>query len=175
MKTLFIISLMLSATAYQQACELVAQKAGHSYKVKLNRFASITAPEDLPQSITAELLTRNGMWFIYKSTEDMFTKEQCSPQQRDKINIVPVLFNQSSGHNAVVNGVFLIKTYQEKDINLITNRHNFKKVTQLPNRFSAIFDVKPQDSYDQLIEALDNDKDIEKLVPLLSEPTYSTR
>lgn len=179
MKTLLTIALILtasSAQAYLQACQLVAEKAGESYQVKPNRFASIVAPIDLPQSIaTSGLIERNGIWFIYQADSELFEKQQCSPQQKNDIEIVPVLYNQTSGHNAVVNGVFMIKTHQEQDINLVANKYDIRKITQLPNRFTAIFDVKPQDSYDEFIEILSKDKDIEKLIPLLSEPRYRTR
>lgn len=180
-KTIVISSLAIlsmvttSATAYLDACKLVTEKAGKSYQVKNNRFASIVAPEKLPKSITASLIERNGMWFIYQTESEQFAKKQCAPQQLDGIEIVPVVYNQVSGHNAVINGVFMIKTFLQKDINLIANRYNFRKVTQLPNRFTAIFDVKPQTSYDGLIEKLAQDKGIDKLVPLLSEPRYRAR
>lgn len=177
-KIIFVMLLTLvnhSANAYLQACQLVAEKAGKSYQVKTLRFATVVAPEDLPKNLTANLLERNGMWFIYQAEDELFSKAECASQKKHGIEILPVLFNRSSGHNAVINGVFAIKTYREKDIHLVANKHNFRKITQLPNRFTAIFDVKPQSSYDALIEQLEDDKDIEKLVPLLSEPRNRTR
>ena len=173
--TLFLTILSSPAHAYLTACQLVAENAGKSYQAKPSRFASIVPPKELPESMRTTLIERNGMWFIYQTNEEQFDKSECAPKTRDGIEIVPVVYNKTSGHNAVVNGVFAIKTFNEKDIHLVANNYNFKKITQLPNRFTAIFDVKPQSSYDELIKKLQQDKDIEKHIPLLSEPRYKTR
>jgi len=179
MNKILITAVLLMATtssnAYLQACQLVAEKAGKSYQIKPNRFASIVSPEELPKSVPASLIERNGMWFIYQASDIQFEEQQCAPQKTNGIEIIPVIYNQTSGHNAVINGVFAIKTYNEKDIHLIADKYNVRKITQLPNRFTAIFDVKPQRSYDELIETLEKDKNIEKMIPLLSEPRYRLR
>ncbi len=177
-KIILSISLLLfsiASQAYTEACQLVAEKAGKEYQSKPNRFASISAPEDLPASFEVNLIERNGMWFIYQAEQEWFAKEECAPKTIRAVETVPVLLNQMTGRNAVVNGAFLIKTWQVKHIDEIAGRYKFVKVTQLPNRFTAVFDTKPQASYDQLIETLKVEKDIEKFVPLLSEPRYRPR
>lgn len=178
MKKLILFVLLFMATpsfAYLQACQLVAEKAGKQYHSEPNRFASVSAPEDLPESFSATLIERNGMWFIYQADDEWFGKEECAPKTVQGIETVPVLLNKQSGGNAVVNGAFLIKTWQVKHIDEIAPRYHFVKITQLPNRFTAIFDTKPQTSYDQLIEKLESEKDIEIFAPMLSEPRYRAR
>lgn len=167
------------AWAFTEACQLVAQMAGKTYEAHPKRFGSLTAPQDMPSDIKATYLERNGVWFIYQADQDWFEVEACAPKTElygdQSIEFVPVLLNRQSGQNAVVNGVFLIKTYREADIDLLESRYGFRKVTPLPNRFTAVFDVKPQASYDRLIETLDRDRDIEFAAPLLSEPRYKPR
>jgi hypothetical protein len=169
----------LSAQAFTEACQLVAQMAGPDYQAKPKRFGSLTAPEDMPKSVEASFIERNGGWFIYQASKDWFDVDHCGPKTQTvgstTYEFVPVLLNRRSGSNAVVNGVFLIKTYREEHIGQIAERYGFKVVTPLPNRFTAVFDVKPQVSYDKLIETLDRDRDVEFAVPLLSEPHYRPR
>lgn len=178
MKILLLLSMILlsqSAQAYLVACQLVAETAGKQYLAKPERFATITAPEDLPDAIKVTLIERNGMWFIYQADRDWFEREACAPRVVKGIETVPVILNQHSGRNAVVNGAYLIKTWKVEDVDKLIDRYRFSKVTQLPNRFTAIFDTKPQASYDELIEILDRDKDIQLFAPLLSEPRYRPR
>ncbi len=175
---LILVSLSLGSYAvygYQEVCQLVADKAGASYQPKPGRFATTFAPEDLPSSLSVSLLERNGIWFIYQAKSRVFEKKGCAPKVLSNVPIKPVLFNRESGINAVVNGVFLIQTYQAKDLNTLAKKYGFKKVTQLPNRFTAIFDTNPQPSYDSLVQILKKDANIAKLVPLLSEPRYQAR
>lgn len=168
-----------SVQAFTEACQLVAQMAGPDYQAKPKRFGSLTAPEDMPKSVEASFIERNGGWFIYQASKDWFDVDHCGPKAQTvgstTYEFVPVLLNRRSGSNAVVNGVFLIKTYREEHIGQIAERYGFKMVTPLPNRFTAVFDVKPQVSYDKLIETLDRDRDVEFAVPLLSEPHYRPR
>ncbi len=56
----------LSAQAFTEACQLVAQMAGPDYQAKPKRFGSLTAPEDMPKSVEASFIERNGGWFIYQ-------------------------------------------------------------------------------------------------------------
>ncbi len=172
---ILLTSISTQLKAFTHACTLVADKAGNSYQPQPNRFASIVPPNKIPINMQASLIERNGVWFIYQTDNTIFASNQCAPQIINNIEIVPVIFNQNSGSNAVINGVFMIKTHHEDDIHLIANKYNFKKVTQLPNRFTAIFNVKPQTSYDELIIKLLADKNIAKLVPLLTEPRFNQR
>lgn len=183
MKKLFLTSLIILlspvAQAYTQACQLVAQMAGPAYQPKPNRFGSLTSPQDMPKSVEVTFLEQNGVWFIYQSSQDWFEKETCAPKTETidtkTYEFLPVLLNKQTGQNAVINGIFLIKTYREKHIDMLESRYGFNKVSPLPNRFTAVFDVKPQASYDKLIETLDRDRDIDFAAPLLSEPRYKPR
>lgn len=174
-----IVIMVPNAQAFTQACQLVAQMAGPDYQAKPKRFGSLTAPEDMPKSVEASFIERNGGWFIYQASKDWFDVDHCGPKAQTvgsmTYEFVPVLLNRRTGSNAVVNGVFLIKTYREEHIEQIAERYGFKMVSSLPNRFTAVFDVKPQVSYDKLIETLDRDRDVEFAVPLLSEPHYRPR
>jgi len=161
--------------AYKHACQLVAQKAGDSYQTKPNRFATNFAPEQLHQDIDATLIERSGIWFIYQTDQVQFARLHCAPRKVHDMTMLPVVLNKASGSNAVVNGVFMLQTHRWEDINLIAQQYSFKKITQLPNRFTAIFDVKPQESYDEMIIKLDNDKNIARIVPLLSEKRHHSR
>lgn len=166
----------LPVQAFTEACQLVAQMAGPSYENKPNRFGSMQSPDEMPKALDAQLIGRNGGWFIYQGDTAWFDVDHCAPIIHSvgshSVEMVPVLLNKQSGHNAVINGIFLIKTYRQEHIDLIAERYGFQKVSPLPNRFTAVFDVKPQTSYDHLIETLDQDRDIEFAAPLLSEPHY---
>lgn len=166
----------LPVQAFTEACQLVAKMAGPDYENKPNRFGSMQSPDDIPDEFGAQLIGRNGGWFIYQGKKAWFDMNHCAPNVKSSgtrvVEIVPVLLNKKTGHNAVINGIFLIKTYRQEHIDLIAKRYGFRKVSPLPNRFTAVFDVKPQTSYDHLIETLDRDRDIEFAAPLLSEPHY---
>lgn len=166
----------LPVQAFTEACQLVAQMAGPSYENKPDRFGSMRAPSEMPSELDAQLIGRNGGWFIYQGKAAWFDVDHCAPIVSAigsrSVEMVPVLLNKKTGHNAVINGIFLIKTYRQEHIDLIAARYGFQKVSPLPNRFTAVFDVKPQTSYDHLIETLDLDRDIEFAAPLLSEPRY---
>lgn len=173
---MFIGMTSLPVQAFTEACQLVAQMAGPSYDNKPNRFGSMQSPDEMPEGLNVQLVGRNGGWFIYQGDTAWFDVDHCAPIMNSvgshSIEMVPVLLNKETGHNAVINGIFLIKTYRQEHIDLIAKRYGFQKVSPLPNRFTAVFDVKPQTSYDHLIETLDRDRDIEFAAPLLSEPHY---
>ena len=180
--SLLILGLLgaTQARAYLYGCELVAQMAGPAYEIRNQRVASLLIPEQLPSEFQLTLLEQNGGWFIYQADTEWFSKTTCAPIIKQDLSqkvyeFSPVLFNRQTGMNAVINGSFLIKTYKEADIDKIAEQYGFVKVTQLPNRFTAIFDVKPQTSYDELLQRLDRDKNIQVAAPLLSEPRYRLR
>ncbi|MDG4811996.1 hypothetical protein P8629_03150 [Hydrogenovibrio sp. 3SP14C1] len=175
-KQMFVLVLLAWVSfpiyAFTEACQLVAQMAGPSYENKPNRFGSMRSPSEMPSELGAQFIGRNGGWFIYQGKTAWFDVDHCAPIVSASVEMVPVLLNKKTGHNAVINGIFLIKTYRQEHIDLIAARYGFQKVSPLPNRFTAVFDVKPQTSYDHLIETLDLDRDIEFAAPLLSEPRY---
>lgn len=149
--------------------------AGAEYEVRPNLFASLLPPSKFEEKVSVSLMERNGAWFVYEGESSWFKENACAPSflptlPEDAIEINPVLINVKTGKSAVVNGLFLIKVYREKHLVGIASRYHFKKISTLPNRFTAIFDVRPQTSYDALIEYLDRERDIEWIAPLLSEP-----
>lgn len=168
------LSLPVSAIAYSQSCQLVAQIAGSQYDTRAFWFASLSPPSKLNKKIKATLIERNGAWFVYKGEKDWFGLDYCASKQLkikgEMIEVVPVLYNHQNGRSAVINGVFVIKVYRVSDLSMLSSRYGFKKVSTLPNRFTAIFDTRPQMSYDRMIERLDQDRDIEIVIPVLSEP-----
>lgn len=166
--------LPIKGFAFTQPCERVAQIAGEDYEVRPNWFASLSAPADLLRGNTAGIVERNGAWYIYEVPVSPFKKEACAPKLWDvgkkQAEIVPVLYNRVLGKSAVINGRFVIKVYRVRHLNQLAKRYEINKVSVLPNRFTAIFDVRPQNSYDLLIEQLDRDRDVELVAPVLSEP-----
>lgn len=165
----------INGNAYTEPCQLVAQMAGAEYEARPNLFASLLPPSKFSEKASVSLVERNGAWFVYEGGGSWFNVDSCAPSilatlPEDAIEIIPVLINIKTGKSAVVTGLFLIKVYKEKHLGGIANRYHFKKISTLPNRFTAIFDVRPQTSYDALIEYLDRERDIEWIAPLLSEP-----
>lgn len=167
------------ASAFTQACQLVAKMAGPAYETKALRVASFTAEAEMPLDFKLSFLEQNGAWFVYQTEQSWFDKESCAPlkkrfENRD-IEFAPVLFNKSTGRNAVITPSFLIKTYNKADIDKMAGRYGFKMLTHLPRGSSAIFDVTGVLSYDRMLEELDRDKDIQVAAPVLSEPRYRLR
>lgn len=158
-----------SSYAIQKACDRVAHQAGSHYVSQPDRFATFVAPEELPKELHANLIERSGLWFIYQSDRFQFDKSACAPVDVRGIELVPVVLNERTGSNAVINGVFLIQTWHTGDVESLGARYGFRKITSLPNRFTAVFDSRPQKSYDDVVHRLSNDKDIQHFVPLLSE------
>ncbi len=165
------------AWSYAEPCQLVAQMAGNQeYKPQSMRVASMTTPSAMPKEWQLSLLENHGAWYVYQTATSWFTKETCAPFKKGLpsselfIEFMPVLLNKQTGHNAVITGTFIIKTYRKNDLKKVINRYQFKALSPLPNPQSMIVDVKPTDSYDLLIQALDRDKDVILALPLLSEP-----
>lgn len=169
---LFILP--IKGFAFTQPCERVAQVAGEDYEVRPNWFASLAAPVRVLKGGSGFLVERNGAWYIYEMPVSPFEKEGCIAKSwnagGEQIEIVPVLYNRVLGKSAVINGRFVIKVYRVRHLNQLVKRYGFNKVSVLPNRFTAIFDVRPQNSYDLMIEQLDRDRDVEWVAPVLSEP-----
>ena len=174
----FVFSLLIFATAnsfsYVQPCQLVAQVAGDHYETRPVWFASLSPPANFKAGLKVELVERNGAWFIYKGHNAWFDLDECSTKhitvEGKTLAVLPTLYNQQTTKSAIINGTFIIKVYRVDDLKKIAKRYRFKKVSPLPNRFAAIFDVRPQLSYDRMIEILDGDRDIEFVIPVLSEP-----
>lgn len=167
--------LLPKAYGFSQACQLVAQMAGNQeYQQQPLRVASMVSPDRLPQDWGLTELERHGAWFVYKTPEPWMSKETCAPIEKwvgsDKVEFMPVLLNRQTGHNAVVTGAFIIKIYRKRHWEKVMQKYGFKMLSPLPNPRAMIVDVKPTDSYDLLIQALDRDKDVELGLPLLSEP-----
>lgn len=141
------------------ACERVAQAAGAAYQSDDTLAASST------QLNRYQALDHLGIWSIYRDPAWQF--EQCAPIRRDGVMLYPVL-RKSNGY-AVINGIWVIKTYRESDVHRLAKRHDLILLSGLPNRFSAVFQSPDVDSYDRLLERLDRDKDIERVVPVLVE------
>lgn len=167
-----------SAAAYSESCQLVAHMAGNKeYVQKPMRVASLLPAHQLPANLSLRLLQNHGAWYIYRTPEPWFDKENCAPLNVEvtqgasaTLQFMPVLANLKTGNSAVVLGNFVIKVYREKHLQEVIDRYGFKTLSPLPNPESMIVDVKPTDSYDQLLLALDKDKDVELALPLLSEP-----
>ncbi|MBN2648017.1 MAG: hypothetical protein JXR44_09555 [Thiotrichales bacterium] len=170
-----------TAHAYLLPCQLVTQMAGsHIYQAKLDRVGSMLAPDELPAQWNLSLLERHGGWFIYQTPQVWFERQTCGPLTKRLENgagygFMPVLLNQKTGHNAVLTGTFVLKTYRPEHLSGVIERYGFKLLTMLPKQDSAIVDVKPLASYDDMIEVLDKDRDVDLIAPLLSEPMYRLR
>lgn len=161
-------------------CEVVVQKAGLGYEFRNQRAASLMAPEVMPSEFGLSLIERNGAWYIYEAGHDWFGRETCgglSKQAADGkwFEFTPVLLNRHTGKSAIINGTFLIKTHQNSDLEKVAVVFGIKLLTQMPNGSSAIFDVKPQVSYDALLEQLERNVMIQTAVPLLTEQRYQLR
>lgn len=163
----------LQAQAYTQPCQTVAQMAGEVYQPKPHRAALLLPPEQLPQN-DWELLTRNGVWFVYEASEPWFGLKTCAPRQikvkGQTTRVMPVLLNQKTGVNAVVVGRFVIKVRRPEQLEGLSPRYDMALVTRLPNRFTAVFDVGTRVSFDQLLQTMDRDVAIEYAAPIVSEP-----
>jgi hypothetical protein len=153
--------LMLSASSAPllAACERVSQLMGSAYKTDAHLFASTT------QLHRYQALAHVGIWSIYH--QQAWSMDVCAPMKREGVTFYPVL-RKANGF-AVINGIWVIKTFREADIHQVGQRHGLTRVSLLPNRFSAVFQSPDIDSYDRLIERLDRDKDIERVVPVLVE------
>jgi hypothetical protein len=173
----FVFLYSYQAWSYSEACQLVAQMAGNKeYKQQPFRVATMEQPEAIPKDWGLSLIEQHGAWSIYQTDQAWFTKQSCAPLVKKatnsnyKVEFIPVLLNKTTGSNAVITGTFIIKTYKTRDLEKVIQRYHFKMLSPLPNPQSAIVDVKPVESYDLLIRALDRDKDVALAMPLLSEP-----
>jgi hypothetical protein len=169
-----------SAQAYLLPCQLVTQMAGSKvYEAKLQRIASMTAPQDMPSELNLELLERHGGWYIYYTPFSWFERQTCGPQiktiEDKQFQFMPVLLNKMTGMNAVLTGTFILKTYRPEHLEEVIKRYGFKMVTRLPKPNTAIIDVKPITSYDDMIEELDKDRDVDLVAPIMSEPRFKPR
>lgn len=169
-----------SVQAYLLPCQLVTQMAGSQiYEAKLQRVAIMTAPQDLPSELNLELLQRHGGWYVYQTPVSWFEKQTCGPLIKtinDKpLQFMPVLLNKMTGNNAVLTGTFILKTYRPEHLQEVINRYGYKLVTRLPKANAAIIDVKPIQSYDDMIEELDKDRDVDLIAPIMSEPRFRPR
>jgi len=157
--------------AYTQACQLVQKMAGfESYKLQPLRIAAMKAPEDLPAGMKMPLLERHGGWYVYQTSEPWYGTQQCAPLIKQSVEFMPVMLNRQTGHNAVLTGSFILKVHRAHDLDKVIERYDVTLVTYLPKSDSAIVDVRPIDSYDELILKMDIDKDVQLLAPLFSEP-----
>ncbi|BBP45059.1 hypothetical protein THMIRHAS_04320 [Thiosulfatimonas sediminis] len=169
-----------AAQAYLLPCQLVTQMAGTEiYEAQLQRVASLLAPQDLPAELDLALLQRHGGWYIYHTPQVWFSKQTCGPLDKtfnDKhYAFMPVLLNKKTGNNAVLTGTFVLRTYRPEHLQEVIDRYGFKMVTRLPKDDMAIIDVKPIQSYDDMIEALDKDRDVDLIAPIMSEPRFRPR
>lgn len=165
------------AWSFAEPCQLVAQMAGNNeYQQQPMRIASLNSAQQLPKQWNLQLLENHGAWYVYQTEKPWFSKEGCAPLTKKSsldgstVLFMPVLLNKKTGHNAVITGTFIIKTYRQRDLAKVLKRYHFMPMSPLPNPNSMIVDVKPTDSYDLLIQTLDRDKDVELALPLLSEP-----
>lgn len=177
LSSVFITS---SAHAYLLPCQLVTQMAGSKiYEAKLQRVASMTAPQDLPSEFNLELLERQGGWYVYHTPVSWFERQTCGPQlktfEQKRFQFMPVLLNKMTGRNAVLTGTFILKTHRAEHLQEVINRYGFKMVTRLPKANAAIIDVKPIQSYDDMIEELDKDRDVDLVAPIMHEPRFKPR
>ncbi|QCU89516.1 hypothetical protein [Thiomicrorhabdus sediminis] len=163
------------AQAFSEPCQLVAQMVGSkTYQVMPLRLASMASPAQINRDWQLQPVENHGAWYIYQTPTPWMTKEQCAPLTKNVganvIEFVPVLMNKTSGHHAVISGNFIIKVYQYRDLAKVIKQYNFLQLSPLPNPQSVIVDVKPQSSYDRLIETLDKDRDVDLALPILIEP-----
>lgn len=159
------------ASAYTQACQLVQKMAGvENYQLQPNRMATMNPPESLPAGLNLPLLERHGSWFVYQTSEAWYGRHACAPIEKQGLQWMPVMLNRHTGRNAVLNGTFLLKVYRARDLQKVIQHYGLKLVTYLPKSDSAIVDVLPIASYDELILKLDIDKDVQLLAPIMSEP-----
>lgn len=161
--------------AYNEPCQLVAQMAGNKeYKQQPYRMASMVSADEMPKALNLSHLETHGAWHVYQAQQPWMTKEQCAPVREFHgglaYDFVPVVLNKATGHNAVITGTFIIKVYRRNHVNRVLQRYGFKVLSPLPNPESFIVDVRPRNSYDQLIRDLDKDKDVRFALPVLSEP-----
>ena len=182
MRALFIVFLSAflitvlpkTAFAYTQACQLVNKMAGiDAYQRKPLRVASMTPPDKLPKALQfMPLLDRHGSWFIYQTNEPWYSKTECAPLMREGVDFMPVLLNKKTGRNAVLTGTFLLKVFKSRDLKPVIERYDIRLITLMPKADTAIVDVRPTDSYDELILKMDIDKDVQLLAPVFSEPRW---
>ena len=156
-----LVGLSLISHQAWSSCDLVKHLAGDDYKTAPLYAASVDKQPDF------DAIAQVGIWFIYAHPDHQAWFKHCAPMQRLQSTFYPVL--QVADQFAVINGLFLIKPHREQDIHLLEQRYGFNRVSGLPNRFTAVFDVNPVDDYDALIKRLDRDKDIERVVPVLIE------
>lgn len=163
--------LSMQAQAYTQPCQWVERMANKKeYQAKPLRLAVMKAPDELPARFGLELLERHGSWFIYQTPEPWYEVNQCAPVKREQMIFMPVLLNRQTGHNAVVTGNFLLKVVRKHQLDEVIARYGFKVITYMPRADSVMVDLRSVSSYDDLIERLDQDKDVHLLAPILAEP-----
>ncbi|WP_319380140.1 hypothetical protein [Thiomicrorhabdus sp.] len=177
-----LMSFTQNSWAWTEPCQLVRQMAdSRIYQLQTDRVAVMQPEEKLDPEWRLQLVERHGAWYIYQTPTlaPWFAKDSCAPVERifkeRHIEFMPVLLNRQTGHNAVVTGAFVLKTYRAADIDKVIERYGFKLLTSLPRSNAVIVDVKPTASYDALIETLDRDKDVDLVAPLFSEPRYKLR
>jgi len=160
-----------TAYAYTQPCQLVQKMAGfEAYQLQPLRVAAMMAPEDLPAGLDVTFLQRHGGWYVYQTPSAWYSKQQCAPMRKQAVEFMPVMLNRATGHNAVLTGSFILKVHRARDLRKVIDRYKVQLVTFLPKADSAIVDVRPIESYDELILEMDIDKDVQLLAPLFSEP-----
>lgn len=164
-----------SVAAFSQPCQLVAQMAdSKTYKTKPLRVATMQAQGAVTQALNLTWLETHGAWHIYQTPTAWFDKQTCAPLTKavmgKELEFMPVLLNQLSGHNAVITGAFIVKIYRKNHWQKVNEKYGFKVLSPLPNPKTMIVDVKPTNSYDLLIRALDKDKDVNLALPIFSEP-----
>lgn len=157
--------------AYSQPCQLVQKMAGvEAYQLQPQRVAAMLPPEKLPAGMDLPLLERHGAWFVYQTPMPWYQTQQCAPLQKQGVEFMPVMLNRATGHNAVLTGTFILKVHRAKDLQAVIAKYQLKLVTLMPKADSAIVNVRPIDSYDELILKMGIDKDVQILAPLFSEP-----
>lgn len=171
----FLFFQSYQAWSYSESCQLVAQMAGNKeYKQQPLRIASMSRPQALPSEWQLELIENHGAWYVYQTQQAWLNKFNCAPMSKvfkgKTFEFMPVVLNNHTGHNAVVTGAFIIKTYRKKDLENVIQQYGFTVLSPLPNPKTVIVDVKPVKSYDLLLQKLDRDKNVVLALPLLSEP-----
>lgn len=180
--SILLSSLLFGNTAFAVlvGCDEVAKKSGLGYEVRNHWAASLQAPEALPVELKLRLIERNGAWYVYETEQDWFERETCGDlskldENAKSLAFAPVLWSRDSGKSAVIDGTFLIKTHQESDLEKVAAEFGMTLLNRMPSGSSAIFDARPQVSYDHLLEQLARHIRIVTAVPLLAEQRYEMR
>jgi hypothetical protein len=140
-------------------CDLVAHLAGQDYQAAPDFWASMEVLAD------NQPVAQVGIWQIYRL--EHLSDSHCGQQAWQGHNFLPVLRHRD--RFAVIHDVWVIKTHRVEDLARIPERYGFQRVSSLPNRFTAVFNIHPTEDYEAFIKRLDRDKAIDRLIPVLVE------